>query len=70
MWTDPIVEEIRQYRDAYAARFNYDLDAIYEDIQRQQREGGRKYVALTPTCPVDSLEVESKLCSLKQEPQS
>jgi hypothetical protein len=25
MWTDPIVEEIHQIRQAYAARFNYDL---------------------------------------------
>ena len=28
-WEDPIVEEVRQIRDAYAKQFNYDLDAIY-----------------------------------------
>ena len=32
MWKDPIVEEIRRYRDEYAARFNYDLDAIFRDL--------------------------------------
>lgn len=48
MWVDPIVEEIRQNRDAYAAQFGYDLDAIYEDIKRQERESGREYVSLPP----------------------
>lgn len=46
---DPIVDEIRQYRDAHAARFNYDLKAIYEDIKRREKEWekklGRKFVS-------------------------
>lgn len=33
---DPIVEEIRKYREEHAARFNYDLDTIIADIQRSQ----------------------------------
>jgi hypothetical protein len=48
MWIDPIVEEIRQAREAYAAQFNFDLDAIYEDIKRQERESGREFVSLPP----------------------
>lgn len=48
MWSDPIVEEIRQIRENYAAQFDYDIDAIVKDIQRQQRESGREYVTLTP----------------------
>ena len=28
MQLDTIVEEVRQARDAYAKKFNYDLDAI------------------------------------------
>jgi hypothetical protein len=31
-WEDPIVEEVRKARDAYAKRFTYDLDAIYHDL--------------------------------------
>jgi rubrerythrin len=46
---DPIIDEIRQYRDAHAARFNYDLKAIYEDIKRREKEWekklGRKFVS-------------------------
>lgn len=48
MWRDPIVEEIRKYREAYAARFNYDLDLIFQDIRKRQKESGRKYVTLPP----------------------
>lgn len=47
MWTDPIVEEIHQIREAYAARFDFDFDAIYEDIKQQERESGREFVNLT-----------------------
>ena len=28
MWKDPIVEEIRQHREAHAAKLNQNLDAI------------------------------------------
>jgi hypothetical protein len=49
---DPFVDEIRQYRDAHAARFNYDLKAIYEDIKRREKEReektGRKFVSYPP----------------------
>lgn len=42
---DPIVEEVRRIRDAYAARFNYDLDAIFEDIKEQEKKSGHQFVA-------------------------
>jgi hypothetical protein len=42
---DPIVEEVRRVRDAHAARFNYDLDAIFRDIKAQELKSGRKFVS-------------------------
>ena len=45
---DPIVEEIHKYREEHAGRFNYDLDAIREDLQAMQRERGLKVVRLPP----------------------
>jgi len=48
MVTDPIVEEIRKFRDEHAARFNYDLDAIFDDIKRSERELGLPLVTLPP----------------------
>ena len=46
MWTDPIVEEIRREREAYAAKFNFDLEAIYQDIKRQEQESGHEIMTL------------------------
>jgi len=42
MWTDPIVEEVRRARDEQARRFNYDLDAIFDDVRRRQAAARRK----------------------------
>lgn len=42
---DPIVDEVRAIRDAHAARFNYDLDAIFRDIKEQERLSGRTLVS-------------------------
>ena len=51
MSRDPIVEETRKLREEYAAKFNNDPDAIFEDIRRRQREGGRELVNLPPRRP-------------------
>jgi hypothetical protein len=48
MSSDPIVEEVRKYRDEYAKKFNYDLQAIYLDLKEQQLRSGRKVVSLAP----------------------
>ena len=39
---DPIVDEVRRIRDAHAAKFNYDPDAIFRDIKEQEKRSGRK----------------------------
>jgi hypothetical protein len=44
--SDPIVEEVRQIRMAHARRFNFDLDAICEDLRDVQRHCGHKVVRL------------------------
>ena len=41
MWRDPIVEEMRQYRQEYAARFNHELKAICRDLRERQKKGGK-----------------------------
>jgi hypothetical protein len=59
-WSDPIVDEVRHARDTYAARFNYDLRAIYRDLKEQEKRSGRKVVscppASEPTKPLQSTE--------------
>lgn len=55
---DPIVEEVRLVRDAHAARFNYDLDAMFQDIKEQERKSGHRFIAgvSRPTSPTPALE--------------
>ncbi|MEC4677362.1 MAG: hypothetical protein VST69_01230 [Nitrospirota bacterium] len=45
MWKDPIVEEIRKVREAHAARFDYNLDAIYRDLKEQESKSGKKFTS-------------------------
>ena len=33
--TDPIVEEIHKIREEYAAEFDYDIDAMFEDLTKR-----------------------------------
>jgi hypothetical protein len=47
MWKDEIVEEIHQIREAYAKSFNYDLDAIFEDLRKKEAQSGREVVKLS-----------------------
>jgi hypothetical protein len=51
---DPIVAEVRIAREAYAAKFNFDLRAMCEDLQRRTDEAaraGKKVVSLPPRRP-------------------
>jgi hypothetical protein len=43
--SDPIVAEVRRIRDAHAAKFNYDPDAIFRDIKEHEKRSGRNYVS-------------------------
>lgn len=51
MQVDPIVEEIRAGREAYAAQFNYDIEAICRDLREQERLSGREVITLPPKSP-------------------
>lgn len=50
--TDPIIAELRAIREAYAARFDYDVDAMFRDIRARQEASGREYVRLPARRPV------------------
>jgi len=47
-WQDPIVEEVRQARDAYAKGFNYDLDAIYRALKAKECQNKQRVVPSPP----------------------
>lgn len=54
MKPDEIVEAIHRIRDRYAQSFNYDLKAIFADLQKKQAESGRKVVSLLPKQSITS----------------
>lgn len=45
---DPIVDELRRFRDEHAARFHYDPDAIFLDIKEQEKKSGLVFVSFPP----------------------
>ena len=52
MKKDPIVEEVRRIRHEYAARFNYDLAAIFRDLRDRQKRGEFTVVSRKPRRPM------------------
>ena len=48
MIDDPIVEEVRAHRQAHAARFNYDLEAIFADLNEREKHSSRPVVNRPP----------------------
>ncbi len=56
MLNDEIVDEVRAIRDAHAAKFGYDLRAIYEDLKKSEAAhiaAGHPFVP-TPSVPASN----------------
>ena len=45
---DPIVDEVRKYRNNHAKKFNYDMNAICVDLMSKQGRHGNTVVKLNP----------------------
>jgi hypothetical protein len=48
---DPVVEEIRRVREEHAARFDYDIHRICEDIRKHEKASQLKFVTPEPRRP-------------------
>lgn len=48
MSIDNIVEEVRQAREAYAKKFNYDVYAMWHDLKKRQQKNGLQGISLSP----------------------
>ena len=55
---DPIVDGVRRVRDAHAARFNYDLDAIFKDIKEREKKSRLKFVQGVARQPVPTKSLQ------------
>ena len=69
---DPIVDEVRRVRDAHAARFNYDLDAIFRDIKEREKSSGHKFISgvARPAAPNQSLQPATPATTVSQDSTS
>ncbi len=45
---DPIVQEVRRVRDQLAAKYGYDVRAIFRHLKKAEAKSGRKFVQLPP----------------------
>ncbi|CAN2040997.1 conserved hypothetical protein [Candidatus Magnetomoraceae bacterium gMMP-15] len=48
MFEDPIVDEIRAARQKHAAKFNFDLKKIAQDLRAKQKKSKRRVVSYSP----------------------
>ena len=47
MWEDPIVAEVHRIREELAARFDFDVAAMFADMRERQAALGPRLVSLT-----------------------
>ena len=47
IWRDPIVAEVRKVKERLAAKFNYDIDAMFRDLREREKTSGHRYVDLS-----------------------
>jgi len=50
-WQGEIVEEVRTAREAYAARFDYDLTRMFEDLKKKEKQNPGPRANLKPLKP-------------------
>ena len=67
---DPIVDEVRRIRDAHAARFNYDLDAIFKDIKEREKKNGLVFVDGIARQPVPNDALQPAEAAIPVSPDS
>jgi hypothetical protein len=60
---DPIIEEVQRAGEAYFAEFDFDLQAIFDDLRRRTelaRKAGRKVVSHPPRRPQGWVEPKER----------
>ena len=48
MWEDPIVNEVRRIREAFAAKHNFDLREMVKALKEQEAKNGRPPLSFPP----------------------
>ncbi len=50
-WSDEVLEELYAYRAEYAARFDHDLQRIYEDLKAKEASNPLRRAEISPVEP-------------------
>lgn len=58
MIDDPIVEEVRTHRQAHAARYNYDLAAIFAALLEREKSSSRLVINRPPRRIAENLKAD------------
>lgn len=61
---DPILDELHQYREEWAAQFNYDIHAMVADLRQAELAEQRPLVSLPPKRVADISEVAERVSDL------
>jgi hypothetical protein len=56
---DEIVDEVRDAREAYAARFDYDLAKMYKDLKVKEQTHAHRVAPLKPVQPSQLRRLQS-----------
>jgi len=56
---DPIIEEVRNYRDEHARRFNYNVDMICEDLRSRHAQNVERLQQIRTASTTDVLDASS-----------
>ena len=67
---ESIVDEVRRVRDAHAAMFHYDLDAIFQDIKEQEKKSGLKFVSYPPRRTEPNQALQSTGAAISASPEA
>ena len=59
MWQDPIVGEVRKARETHAARYNFELKAIYLDLKKAEQKSEHRKMSFSPK-RIKPFETEAK----------
>lgn len=58
---DPIVEEIHKIREEQAAKFDFDVDVIFNDLRQKQSTSDRKIVSFAENKEKNQVSTEKKV---------
>ena len=65
MWKDPIVAEVHKIREQLSSRFDFDVDAIFDDIRSREAAMGPRLVAPRQRAePAEAVELIPRSTSL------